>query len=282
MGNSVLFPSSSAAAIRMQHEPRAVADTISAGVLSPVSIVSSRPTLIYNGLPLYATPQSNCSGVMDIEHPRLDRGPSEFDVRHRFVGSGIWDLASPKSKGAASKALEGWQLNAIVTLQSGRPFDVDRTLGWYAGCDFNMDGGYYARPNLPAEMKLSGFSNQQLVDGLFGSPALSFYGATYESRTSAVIVVFCPDGLNSIIDFGPSATCIPAGSNGNLGCNRFRGPAFKDVDLGLFKNTKVGEHLSIQSRAEAFNLFNRANLYNPIGNMGSPFQPSQHGSSSWG
>jgi hypothetical protein len=55
-----------------------------------------------------------------------------------------------------------------------------------------------------------------------------------------------------------------------MGRNRFRGPASKDVDLGLFKNTKVGEHLNIQFRAEAFNLFNRVNLYNPIGNMGSP------------
>jgi hypothetical protein len=166
--------------------------------------------------------------------------------------------------------LEGWQLNTIVTLRSARPFDVDCTLGRYAGCDFNMDGDYYARPDLPAGIKLGGFSNQQLVDGPFGSPALSFYGVTYESRTSAAIAAFCPGGLHSIIDFGPSATCIPVGSNGNMACNRFRGPAFEDVDLGLFKNTKVGEHLNIQSRAEAVNLFNRVNLYNPIGNMGSP------------
>jgi len=213
---------------------------------------------------------ANYSGVMDIEHSRLDRGPSEFDVRHRLAGSAVWNLPSPKSKGAANKVLGGWQLNTIVTLQSGRPFDVDCTLGWYDGCDFNMDGDNYARPNLPAGMKLSGFSNQQLVNGLFGSPALSFYGPTFESRTSSAIAVFCPNGLNSIIDFGPSPTCIPVGSDGNMGRNRFRGPASKDVDLGLFKNTKVGEHLNIQFRAEAFNLFNRVNLYNPIGNMGSP------------
>ena len=52
--------------------------------------------------------------------------------------------------------------------------------------------------------------------------------------------------------------------------NIFAGPVFKDVDLGLFKNTKVSERLNIQFRAEAFNLFNRVNLYNPNGNMGSP------------
>jgi Carboxypeptidase regulatory-like domain/TonB dependent receptor len=218
---------------------------------------------------------ANYSGVMDIDHPRLDRGPAEFDVRNRFTGTAIWNLPSPKSEGAIGKLAGGWQLNTILTLQSGRPFDVDCTLGWYDGCDFNMDGDYYARPNRPAGMELSGFSNQQFVEGLFGNPALTFYGPTFESRTSSAIETFCPNGLNSILDFGPVSSgpdsqCIPVGQDGNMGRNIFRGPAFKDVDLGFFKNTKVGERLNVQFRAEAFNLFNRVNLYNPIGNMGSP------------
>jgi hypothetical protein len=213
----------------------------------------------------------NYSGVMDIAHPNLDRGPAEFDVRNRFTGSAIWNLPSPKSDGALNKLLGGWQLNTIVTLQSGRPFDADCTLGWYEGCDFQMDADFYARPDVPAGgIKTSGFSNQQFANGVFGNPSLTFYGPTFESLTSAAIQVFCPNGLNSILDFGPSATCVPVGQDGNLGRNVFRGPAFKDVDLGLFKNTKIGERLNVQFRAEAFNLFNRVNLYNPIGNMGSP------------
>jgi outer membrane receptor protein involved in Fe transport len=216
----------------------------------------------------------NYSGVMDIEHPQLDRGRAEFDVRHRFVFSGIYDLPGPKGGGATEKILGGWQLNGIITLQSGRPFDVDCVLGWYDGCDFNMDGDFYARPNLPVNMKLNGFSNQQFVNGLFGSPILTFYGNLFESRTSTAIEVFCPNGLNSIEDFGPSLptnpTCIPVGQNGNMGRNIFTGPAFKDVDFAIFKNTQVGERLNVQFRAEAFNLFNRVNLYNPNGNMGSP------------
>ena len=216
----------------------------------------------------------NYSGVMDIEHPQLDRGPSEFDVRNRFTASAIWNLPSPQSKGVVHALLGGWQGNAIVTLQSGRPFDVDCTLGWFDGCDFNMDGDNYARPNRPAGIQQAGFSNQQFVNGLFGNPVVTLYGATLESRTSAAIERFCPNGLNSIIDFGPvfsgpNAQCIPVGSNGDLGRNSFRGPAFKDVDLGLFKNTKVTERVNIQFRAEAFNVFNRVNLYNPVGNMGS-------------
>jgi hypothetical protein len=52
--------------------------------------------------------------------------------------------------------------------------------------------------------------------------------------------------------------------------NAFRGPAFKDVDLSLFKDIKAGDWATVQFQAEAFNLFNRVNLYNPVGEMGSP------------
>jgi len=217
----------------------------------------------------------NYSGVMDIEHPNLDRGPSEFNVPQRFAANAIWNLPSPKTKGVKNTVLGGWQMNTVVALQSGRPFDVDCTLGWYEGCDFNMDGDNYARPDRPAGLKVSGFSNQQFINGLFGNPALTFYGPTFESRTSAAIQTFCPNGLNSILDFGPvfsgpDQQCIPVGSNGNMGRNVFQGPAYKDVDFGVFKNTKIAEALNVQFRAEAFNLFNRVNLYNPVGNMGSP------------
>jgi hypothetical protein len=100
------------------------------------------------------------------------------------------------------------------------------------------------------------------------------------SRGSAAIQVFCPDnstpysGLNSILDYGPvnsgpGAQCVPVGEDGTLSRNAFRGPSFKDVDLSLVKTTAVTEQVKIEFRADAFNLFNRVNLYNPIGDMSS-------------
>jgi outer membrane receptor protein involved in Fe transport len=213
-------------------------------------------------------------GVQNIENPRADRGPSEFDVRHRFTLSGLWYLPSPKQNAALNRILGGWQLNTIVTLQSGRPFDVFCGNFWFTGCDFNMDDLSYDRPNRPANLKTSGWSNQQFRSGIFGDPSLTFYGPTFESSTSKAIQVFCPNGLNSIIDFGrvnsgPFAQCVPAGENGNLSRNAFRGPAYKTVDFGISKDTKVFERLTIQFRADAFNLFNRVNLFNPVSDMGS-------------
>lgn len=216
------------------------------------------------------------SGVQDIQNQRGDRGPSEFDATHRFALSALWTLPSPKSNVIARNVLGGWKLNSIVSLQSGRPFDVYCGLAWFTGCDFNMDGLAYDRPNRPAGIKTSGFSNQQFVTGLFGDPTPLQYPAYtgFYGRSSLASQVFCPNGLNSVLDtffVDPALTpCVPVGTNGNLGRNALRGPAFKTVDLSLFKDIKAGDRATVQFQAEAFNLFNRVNLYNPIGDMGSP------------
>ena len=55
----------------------------------------------------------------------LDYGYAEFDVRHRFVFGGIWELplfAQPE--GATRTLLGGWQLNWIFTARSGYPFTM--------------------------------------------------------------------------------------------------------------------------------------------------------------
>jgi outer membrane receptor protein involved in Fe transport len=214
------------------------------------------------------------SGVQDIQNQRGDRGPSEFDARHRFALTALWALPSPKSNAVLRNVLGGWKLNSIISLQSGRPFDVYCGLAWFSGCDFNMDGLAYDRPNRPAGITTSGFSNRQFVNGLFGDPTpIATYSGFY-GRTSQASQVFCPNGLNSILDtifVDPTLTpCLPVGTNGNLSRNAFRGPAYKTVDLSLFKDIKAGDRFTVQFQAEAFNLFNRVDLYNPIGDMGSP------------
>ena len=204
------------------------------------------------------------TGVADISKPQLDRGPSEFDVRHRFTLSGVWDLPSP-ARGAMKQVFGGWKLNPLLSLQSGRPFDVDCGLAWFQGCDFNMDGIQYDRPDAPANLKTSGFNNQQFVSGVFGSPSQVRTATTLSSQA---INIFCP--TTGITPFFDGAPCVPVAQDGTLSRNAFRGPGYASFDLGLFKDIAIHESLKIQFRAEAFNLFNRVNLYNPIGDMGSP------------
>ncbi|MGH9903777.1 MAG: TonB-dependent receptor, partial [Pyrinomonadaceae bacterium] len=102
-------------------------------------------------------------------------------------------------------------------------------------CDYNADGSGYDRPNTPAfgnTLQRSG--RQDFLNGVF--------------RTA---------------DFPRPVR----GTNGNLGRNTFRGPDYAAVDMSLFKNIRLTEDVRLQFRAEAFNIFNRVNLYLPSANL---------------
>jgi hypothetical protein len=57
---------------------------------------------------------------------------------------------------------------------------------------------------------------------------------------------------------------------GNLGRNVIVGPGFNNTDFSMMKSTDFGERLHIELRAEAFDLFNHANLGQPGNVVGSP------------
>lgn len=176
-----------------------------------------------------STPQN----AYDYAH---ERSNSPFDQRHRFVASGQWLL--PIGKGGwvlnrnsrAASLIGGWQLNAIVTLQTGTPFnataaDNSQTGGShasYANCvgdpfaGATSDRGQVANPNSTARfISVSGFS--QPTTGRFGS-------------------------------------CRP---------RLFHGPGGRNVDLSVFKQFSLGDVRKIELRFEAFNAFNHANFGNP-------------------
>jgi hypothetical protein len=50
---------------------------------------------------------------------------------------------------------------------------------------------------------------------------------------------------------------------GTLGRNSLRGPHFRQFDFSIFKKTQLGEHLNMELRFEAYNLFNHPNFANP-------------------
>lgn len=61
----------------------------------------------------------------------------------------------------------------------------------------------------------------------------------------------------------------PVGQLGVVGRNSFVGPGFTDVDLALFKNTKITERTNLQLRADAFDLLNHPNYGQPSGTIGA-------------
>ncbi len=68
---------------------------------------------------------------------RSERGDANFDVRHRFVQSFIWDLPIFSQ----SRFFGGWQLAGILTLQTGQPFTM------ISSVDNNLDGNLTDRLN---------------------------------------------------------------------------------------------------------------------------------------
>lgn len=77
---------------------------------------------------------------LDSLRPNLDRSLSLQDARNRFVFSGIWDLSYTKNR-----LLTGFQLSTIVTLTSGRPYNL------LSSVDLNMNGD-----NPPGDRPLNG------------------------------------------------------------------------------------------------------------------------------
>ena len=79
---------------------------------------------------------------MEVSNLRLDRGRSAFDATHRLAANFLWELPFFRgTPGVAQSLLGGWQLNGIVSLQSGFPFTV------LTAEDYNLDGQLTDRPN---------------------------------------------------------------------------------------------------------------------------------------
>ena len=174
---------------------------------------------------LDVTSDSNNGGQpMDPYNWRRDYGNSNWDVRHRFVGSFNYDLPFFKgSKGLLKYTLGGWQTNGIVTLQGGFPFNVS------IGTDVaNTATNGTQRPNVvgtPSENCGSGHLTNCISAAAFALPAPYTYG--------------------------------------NAGRNILRGPGLYNIDYSLFKVFPLGERFRLQFRSEFFNLFNTPHFSNP-------------------
>lgn len=176
-------------------------------------------------------------GAQDAACLRCERALSLFDIPHRFSFAGVWTPNfRANQKGFAKRFLRNWQLAAIFTAQSGRPFSVWNGAASSAGGDYNRDGGggavgggFYDRPNAPTNLNVS-YNRQNFINGLFTKN-----------------------------DFPAPAP----GTNGNLGRNTFRGLPYKTLDLSVARKILFTETKCLILKIEAFNALNNVNLYLP-------------------
>lgn len=179
------------------------------------------------------TPLASSTQPQDAFNVRGDRGPSDFDVRHRMVISYIYELPFGEGKRFAATSntilnalIGGWQMNGITSAQSGWPFTPKLANGTAA---INAGPGGAVRPNIIGNPDLG---SRQTIQHWFNVAAF----------------------------VAPGAAGTPPFTFGDAGRNILRGPRFVNFDFSLFKTFPVREHLRVEFRSEFFNLFNHPNF----------------------
>jgi hypothetical protein len=176
-------------------------------------------------------------GVQNIFDPKSNRGPSDWDVPHRFSLSYVYDLPYGKNRRFGSKAnavlqalFGDWQMSGLFVARSGTPGTV--TVG------SSIPGGD-ARPNVLFDPNLP--KSERTPERWFDTTA-------FEANEDA-------DG-NLLA--------------GNAGRNIIRGPGYVNFDLGLIKMIPINDRVRLQFRTEIFNLTNTPHFAMPVLRMSDP------------
>ena len=165
-------------------------------------------------------------GFSNPTNPTFDRGPGDWDIRHNFTASVLYNLPDlKKANSLVRKVFGGWQTGNIVQARTG------------------------------------GTANPQLESGFFGIPvrpeltgqSIRLPNASWPSSSYNI----------GAYEVNPSFDGSPGVGLGNAGRNSLRAPGFFQWDFSLIKNFPVREKIRVQFRADIFNIFNHPNFGNP-------------------
>jgi hypothetical protein len=181
-------------------------------------------------------------------NPNLNRGPSDFDIRHAFSAALTYDIPAPRTGKLAPALLHGWSIENVVQARSALPVDVS-DIGFF---EFNNGFNADIRPDLVAGQAVY----------LFGSQCISVFGAS------------CPGGKG----FNPAAFADPpidSGTGnplrqGDAPRNFLRAFGAVQWDLAVHRDFPIRESLNLQFRAELFNVLNHPDFGPPNGQFLSP------------
>jgi hypothetical protein len=158
-----------------------------------------------------------------FKNPAQEYGNSDFDIRHRFVFSYLWELpighgkrALGDASGVLNQIVGGWQVGGITSVSTGN---------WFTILDANG---------------VANSDGQQRPD-LIGNP-----------RSAPCV----PNTFFNTCAFADPAS----GSFGDVSRNSVQGPGYQIWDFSLFKNFSISERAKLEFRAEFFNVFNHPNL----------------------
>lgn len=187
----------------------------------------------------------------DSNDLRSERALSDFDARHRFVASYVYPVPSPaRGSGFAGALLpvllSHWTLGGTTTVQSGRPFTVNRAvLQSRTGLQPYID-----RPDQVSDPMKAGpvMANADPACHQTVSQGGRAADATRTAASWFNPCAFSDPNLLGEYRFGTAPR------------NSVIGPGFVDFDVSVLRNERIGEGGSLQVRADLFNIFNHPNF----------------------
>jgi hypothetical protein len=176
--------------------------------------------------------QCSYTNMLSSVNPGADLGPSAFDQRNAFAAAASYHVPAP-SRGLGHLLLGNWTLDAIIHSSSALPFTV------FTSNDSPVFGSYYTRPDIV--------------------PGVPFYLPDANNPGGRI--------LNAAAFAAP-----PPGQYGDLPRNAFRGFPINQTDLALSRQLHFSERVSLNVRAEYFNVFNHPMFFFPNNYWEPPYR----------
>lgn len=159
-----------------------------------------------------------------VGNPHLDRGNSDFDIRHSFAGGVTYNLPSPGWNNITRAVLRGWSADAFIFARTAPPVDIT------SGFVYSNGIALYPRPNVVPGQPLELYSSQYPGGKIFNSAAFS---------------------------------APVTGEQGDFPRNFLRAFGATQADIAFQRQFRLTERMSLRFRGEFFNIFNHPNFGPP-------------------
>jgi len=198
---------------------------------------------------------------------QCERAISNLDRPHAASLSFIYDIPFKKEqRGIVGHVLGGWQLNGVQVLTSGNPFtpNENTNLNYGLGNTYLTSGDrpFISNPSAPVNSVAISAVDAWVTFADCCNPVVTpdskvFFSVNTHSQTGQWVPIN-PNDVRFIVNAAGSAKLFGT-PFGNMPRNYLRGPAINQLNMSIFKNTKIGERVRLQLQASAFNVLNHPN-----------------------
>jgi hypothetical protein len=214
------------------------------------------------------TAANNARALNEFDY---DNGYNNFDVRHTFNLSALYDLPIGKGKkmdlGSVGNALLGnWGVGAILNGRSGLPLEIgivrpDVVIQCRNAAGCAVPGGTTFPNGFVAQLPSTINAANPLPPGFMAVVNTPSGGASRNVRRPDLVPGVNPYLSNDRLTLNPAAFATPApGTFGNVPRNFLRGPSFRQFDVVLNRRFRFSEKMNLEFRTEIFNIFNHTNF----------------------